>query len=485
MKHVQFYVSLADWFNDDPERRPLNALLEISTCLMQRGMESLEKNISDVLDGFLGVCADQASMKDGRASTRRTSMDNEAVYITCFKNDSTLVFVDIERLKTKDRRYLEFDVFATEEGEIQTFVESIIEDSMKCFGLTKSKTDLVKYSEEESKLLKQLRNSLAYNPPIDDALFRRLQEEKDRSMLRELKIRGSILERDMGELVPSGTSLDSIKNTLDFLSGEEIKLVEKKYAIVCKQTGDIILPLRNRDGFEKARELDCPKCSNLLGDEDVMAYYNVTDKLKGLIDGNKWMPLLVRDAFLISGVKSEDIYIEVKHDEDEIDVLVFYRRRIIAVEAKNRSVSLNDAYKLSAKRAKLEAVASSSLIDQRYDFEDDVMFSSIISEGSYSRMFSRQISAAESIIPVIISTHDISKDASGLLDRTTSESQFLENCDGKIESFVGGIIRKIDSDEVDRRLAKITSHHSGDSVANLAGEQLQLAFAKWRANHSD
>jgi hypothetical protein len=89
-----------------------------------------------------------------------------------------------------------------------------------------------------------------------------------------------------------------------------------------------------------------------------MPYYRITEELKELLDGNRWMPLLVRDSLIHAGVHPDDVLTEVKHREDEIDVLVFYRNRVLVIELKNRPVNLNDAYKLSAKTSRLENVVS-------------------------------------------------------------------------------------------------------------------------------
>ena len=132
----------------------------------------------------------------------------------------------------------------------------------------------------------------------------------------------------------------SVKRLLDYLSGDEYQLIDRKFAIVCNERDEIVFRYRSKDDFDKAKSLECPQCSKLLGEESVMNYYGVTDELKGLMDGNRWMPLMARDGLVKAGVSTDDIYTDVKHGQDEIDVLAFFRDRVLVMETKNRPVNL-------------------------------------------------------------------------------------------------------------------------------------------------
>lgn len=477
MKHEHVLVRIEEWLADDAGRAPADALRHIWNCLRARGMRSLEQELSDLLRDFIGRPADQFTIQERLGKDDASMWDLSGMFVTCLRMESVFLFVDLDRFGGRGRiEYVEFDLFAPDEHAIREARDLLVEETMKCFGLTKSKESLVKSTRFQPGFAKSLRDQLTGDPPIDDALFHRLQEERDRAMLRELKKRGAILERDLGELVPTGTTSEAAKRVLDYLSGEEYRLVDRKYAIVCRETREIVLPLRQKADFNKAAGLECPKCGKPLGDEEVMAYYAATDSLRGLIDGNKWMPLLVRDAFVKAGVPEDDIYTEVKYGEDEIDVLVFYRRRILAVEAKNRPVSLNDAYKLSAKRTKLDRIASGhgrefptpagNHFDQVRGAIDTLSYG--LSDDDF-----------RSCIPVVISTNDIAKDARDLLNDSADDAAFLEHSDGRIEAFIRSLIDTIDEEELTRRLRGLTAEGNSDSVANLAAEQVRAAFRSW------
>jgi hypothetical protein len=81
-------------------------------------------------------------------------------------------------------------------------------------------------------------------------------------------------------------------------------------------------------------------------------------------------------------------------------------------------------------------------------------------------------------VPVVITTHEVAKDAAELLLETRETAQFLEQSEGKVDSFIKGIIGKIDHQDSRRRFIALTSAQN-DSIAELAGNQIRQAFASW------
>ena len=222
-------------------------------------------------------------------------------------------------------------------------------------------------------------------------------------------------------------------------------------------------PVKSQDDINKATPLECPKCSESIGNELVIPYYAVTDNLKNLLDGNRWMPLLVKDSLVKAGVGADHIYTEVKHGEDEIDVLAFFQDRVLVIEAKDRPASLNDAYKLSAKTSRLENIISKNIPGRRIAKPIRDVF-------HYELEHPKWI-----FVPVIISTKDIAKDAKDLLSDTRDSAKYLENCEGKIDKFISHLIEEINQEVLRLRFLELTSSGS-DSLARLTGELVSHAF---------
>lgn len=352
--------------------------------------------------------------------------------------------------------------------------EAIIDETMKYFGLTKSKNDLVKVTPLDKEFLDFLiTGGLEITESLSDPLFQRVKEKGDRDILRELKKRGSVLESDLKELSLPGLDMRNIKSTLDYLSGEEYKLIDKKYAVICNRTNEMLFLVKDRTDLEGSKLL-CPKCSAEIGSESLLAYYESTKKLKELLDGSRWMPLLIRDALIRSNVPASNIFTEVKHENDQIDVLVVYQKRIFVIEAKDRSVSLNDAYKLSAKTSHLE-----SWIEESYSSKSDLFTTSrSVIDGRivYSK---RRAGSPKDLIPIIISTSEISPEACDLLRNTNKKALFLENCENELNKFIGNLIGTVDKEEMGRAFNNLIGREAEDSVSNFVSAISLYGFIHW------
>jgi hypothetical protein len=479
MKHARIELNITDWLIGNPPKSPRNAIVEFVNFMVDRGYKSLEHEVSSMLNDFLGQPIDQSHLPEASgqldivyAGIRETP----SIFTTCLKKDNITLFGDIQRSRGEKQEiyYVEVDIFSSDSFSIQSNKETLVDDIMKCFGLTKSKNDLIKGETSRAGFFRVLMKNFKTSEPLSNALFERLKEKIDREILIELKKRGSIIERDLHELASPSVKVDRIKSALDYFSGEEYRLIDRKFAIICNKTNEIIFLLRNKEDLENAKQLECPKCSAQIGNESVLSYYERTEKLKELLDGNRWMPLLIRDAFIKAGVPESDVYTEVKYGEDEIDVLALYRGRVLVVELKDRPASLNDAYKLSAKTSRLESI---SIRSAPASLDEDILGPPEAYE-IYAHT-SRVRPARGMFVPIVISSYDIAKDARDLLKETKENARFLENCEGKIDDFARKIVNDIDDNELRRRLVDLISVQSHDSISNLAAAQIDYAFNQW------
>lgn len=478
MYHTRLLINLQEWFEDKENRKPRSVSVEFTRHLVSRGYISFELELSNLLQSFTSFEANQSVFPEvkgdndlARARIRANLVPDSIVYVSCLKKDGTTIFIDLEPIEAKDgiTFSLEIDIFSENAATGKAIKEQLTDDVMKCFGLTGSKESILLPSENtEESPLESIKDVLTTTKPIDDLLFQRIKELNDREILREIKKRGAILESDLEELQAGNLKPDKIKAVLDYFSGEEHQLIDKKFAIVCKKNKEIIFLLNNRQDLENAKHLVCPKCSVSIGNELVLSYYERTDTLKELIDGSRWMPLLIKDELLNAGVKKENIFTEVKYGQDEIDLLVYYRNRIFVIEAKDRPVNLNDAYKLSAKTSRLEKVLSKS---HGVTSEDEIFFTTRAS----NRV--RQANRLR-FIPVVISNYDIAQDAQDLLKDTKEYSRFLDNATEKLHEFIQKLIGEINKQDLRSRSRSLVLSESGDSISNLASFQVQYAFKK-------
>jgi hypothetical protein len=464
MKHIHFLIDISEHLGEMDWKEYHKIRRDFTKFLIEKGYYSFEKGLNEAIGEFLNIDIDLTDPSADSSSYKRVRrLPN---YIAVVKRDMNYIYIDIEKLETI---CLEIDIFSPDDSTLKQIKEAIIEESMKHFGLTKSKSDIIKEIQSDEKLLDSIKGELEIIKPLSDSLFNRVKEKDDRDILRELKKRGSVLESDLKDLPLPGMKTERIKSTLDYFSGEEYQLVDRKFAVVCTQTKEILFLIKDKGDLEGSKLL-CPKCSTEIGGETVLSYYESTEKLKQLLDGSRWMPLLIREALIKSNVPASNIFTEVKHGDDQIDVLVFYRGVVYVIEAKDRSVSLNDSYKLSAKTSHLE-----NKFEELYQSRSQEGVVRIVRDNKIVVRRKR----SNDFIPLIISTSDISKEARDLLQGTNKRALFLENCENGLDKFVSDVIGAADMEETGKAFNELVSSEAQDSISNFASSICFYGFLHW------
>src|SRR5215217_5283619 len=105
MKHERFFLSLQERFEEEPKKDPTKAMSRVIHCLTDRGFRNFERELSGLLDGFIGCSFDQRQPRTGHKPSLRSPREGPGVYVTCFKRDDSLIFADIEIFSSSpDRR---------------------------------------------------------------------------------------------------------------------------------------------------------------------------------------------------------------------------------------------------------------------------------------------------------------------------------------------------------------------------------------------
>ncbi len=488
MRYQSLTIDVSEWGNAQTSKSIWRLILShLSKCLSERGFLSFEAEARRAMEQFLGFGADQFSLQE--APRAGGVKDDPMAFTTCFRLEQYLIFADVEMApylarrseQAKPQQHIEIDLFCPDMDSVDSVREQIIEAIMKGFGLTGARSDIVGPKVvSPSRITIDLKGRLTFKEAVSPALYDKVRAKTDRSILLELKKRGSLLESDLKDFASEQVAVDKVRNTLDFFSGQDVQLVERLYAVVCKKTKEIMFLLPKKEEIAKAPGLLCANCGNSIGSETLMAYYKATPALQDLLDGSRWMPLLVKTAFERAGVPADDILTEAKHFEDEIDVLVAYGDRILVCELKDRPVSLNDAYKLSAKTSRLEAVVGRR--SQRSATETRSSAARIGDYGLAGDWWSNALGSDQSplkMVPILMSTQDIAPDAQSLMKDTRPDAKSLANCEEGLEGFCDQIINQINIARMTARFNVIISRSIGDSVTNLVARTVEEGFNLW------
>lgn len=464
MIHKRYYINTFEGVGLNATDWVVGKIESMTSVLEDEGYRVFSNIIGDVIEDYFGEYIDHEDIVQEGSFGRR---GRPPAYVHLAKKNNTFVFYDVDVIGAEENREsdkmgncaYELDIFAESIDEVKETRDEIIEVYMKKFGVTKEKSEIVK---DQGGLMEKVKSiaedELTEKESISHDLYDKLKSKKDRKILIELRKRGSVLESDLGDLSSGQASSDEIKNTLNYFSGDEYQLINRKMAIVCRDTDEIVFLMDDKEKAKEVGDLECPKCTGKIEDEKIISYYGRNDKLDDLLDGSRWMPLHVKGKFLENGVPESSVFTEVKYEQDEIDVVVFLEGYTLIIEVKDRPVNLNDAYKLSAKTTRLESIFEESLTQQ----------SSFVSRQQFPG-----ITDQIDFVPIIISTGDIADDATDLLEETKSNAMYLENCEGEIETFVEKLVRKINHENSVDRLDSLVSGGQKDSISNFISEVVQ------------
>lgn len=456
MLHKRVLIDIDKTVELDDNKEVVNIIEKFTDSIEEEDYSVLNREIAKKLENLIGQAKNHSEIVKGRGFSRRRS---PAVYVHLGIKDDVFILYDMHvKGGGEDDLYkalIEIEVFASDEKTIEEETKSLADLCMKTFGLTKELKEIVLSSNSLIESVSEdLKNELNMREPISHNLYKKLTDKTDRKILIELRKNAPLLETDIGNISFGTVSKEEIKNTLDYFSGEEFSLVSRKKAIVCRSSNEIIFLMDNEEEAEDIKDLECPQCKNKIGDEKIISYYGRSDKLDDLLNGNRWMPLYVKEKFVNNGVNEENVLTEVKYEQDELDVLVLFEKNVYVIEVKDRPVNLNDAYKISAKTSRLESIVGDLFADNR----------GVIRRGDYASTHSRDKLA--DFVPVIISTEDIAEDAIDLLEETKTSALHLENCESKVESFVSNVTDRVMEKKAKSRLGRLISDNSDDSVSN-------------------
>lgn len=484
MHHQHLEIDVSEWVTDG--RRPVDVMDTLEGHLAEKGAVSLGALVSDALAEFTGTRVHQSLLNLDRSELRSPTL-----YTNCLKMETTLIYVDVEPARPShpaaadgkesatplfDQRVasgllaVEFDLFDEQRSELDQTIQELIESTMRCFGLTGSRDDVVQSTTlEDGAVVGALREMLSIRELLARETYDRVKRSEDRDTLIALKRRGVALETDLADLATASREARDVQTTLDFFSGEDIQLVSRRFALVCSKTGDMLFLLENKDEIPKTQDLLCPTCGKHLDQENIVPYYESTPALADLLNGSRWMPMVLRDSLVAAGVPEQCVILEAKHGEDEIDAIAVVGDQILVFELKDRDATLNDAYKLSAKTSRLEAVF-----------------------GRAARQSAREAYATgrernrwrNTWTPVLIASDTVAEDAKALLRDTRPNAKVLPDCEGNLDTFCAGVVTAIGTGLASKRFRELASRDTSDSVANMTAAFVSEAFSRLNSGAS-
>jgi hypothetical protein len=186
-------------------------------------------------------------------------------------------------------------------------------------------------------------------PPSEEqkAAARLLSDKQLRTLAIAVKSSGGLLLGDVAKQVPAEfrASADDLVARL-----QESKLVDTEIVVICRKTSAQVARAASRELLEQAAGagIACA-CGLPLKDERVEEALTITETGRELLDGSRWMSVVVVDELLQIGIPLEAILLEQQAGGDEMDCFADISGELALFELKDKEFSLGNAYSFGAK----------------------------------------------------------------------------------------------------------------------------------------
>jgi hypothetical protein len=162
-----------------------------------------------------------------------------------------------------------------------------------------------------------------------------------------IKTSGGLLVRDLPKQLPAEARdrTDNIQKSL--LSHG---LIDAEIVVVCTKTQAQTARAPSREVLERLSKqgLKCA-CGRPIADERIEEALTITDLGRSLLDGNRWLILLLVEELQQVGVPLDRILTEQQVGGDEIDCLADISGELAFFELKDKDFNLGNAYSFGAK----------------------------------------------------------------------------------------------------------------------------------------
>jgi hypothetical protein len=176
---------------------------------------------------------------------------------------------------------------------------------------------------------------------------RALTDRSTRSLAQAIKSSGGLLVGDLSKQLPpeARNQTDEIRRSL-----ESKELIEKELVVICKKSQSQIARVPSREALQSMSRqgLKCA-CGRSVSDENVEEVVSVTDLGRVLLDGSRWLTLLLLEELQCVGVPLDDTLIEQQVGGDEVDCLAVVSGEFVFFELKDKDFNLGNAYSFGAK----------------------------------------------------------------------------------------------------------------------------------------
>jgi hypothetical protein len=174
-----------------------------------------------------------------------------------------------------------------------------------------------------------------------------LQDRAVRTLAIAIKASGGLLIRDLAKQLSTDerNRTEEIEKIL-----RSVRLIESEIVVVCSKTQAQIARVPTREVLAQlsAQGVKCA-CGRYIADERVEEALTITELGRTLLDGSRWLTLLLLQELVAVGIPLDKTLVEQQVGGDELDLLVNISGELVFFELKDKEFSLGNAYSFGAK----------------------------------------------------------------------------------------------------------------------------------------
>ncbi|MGK3107698.1 hypothetical protein [Streptomyces sp. WAC05858] len=174
-----------------------------------------------------------------------------------------------------------------------------------------------------------------------------LSDKSSRALAVSIKSSRGLLLSDAPKQIPPKDKgrLNEIVRSLI-----EAGIVETEIVVICSSTSSQVNKIPSVEVLQEMdrRNVRC-SCGNYLSAERTEEALNITEHGKFMLDGSRWLSVLVLQGLIDLGVPIENIRMEQEYAGEEVDCMAEIYGKLVLFELKDKQFNLGNAYSFGAK----------------------------------------------------------------------------------------------------------------------------------------
>jgi hypothetical protein len=174
---------------------------------------------------------------------------------------------------------------------------------------------------------------------------REMESEASQKLVGQILTTGSIFFNKLTQAVTGERG--AIEKTIDRF--EQLKVVSKDFAVLCRKTGQQILRVSSRDAIEdpSQKTFKCFICGNSVSEESIDEIITVTDFGRKLLDKDYWLVVRVLGALESAGIPNQQVRIHTG-ESGLTNFFVTLNDQLYLIVVTNRKLTLEESYLINA-----------------------------------------------------------------------------------------------------------------------------------------